>query len=147
MHRLKDFFEASGSQHLVRESDQESSDGAMVEEAPIQLRRTVEHQPFIVVPEVSAVGESQSDGIAERAVQAFEDDLRTLKSAFEERVGERLGAAHPVLQSLGIFGAPRVRRRKSRAKWPFGAPGGCRSFGSPGGCRMFVHRLCYEHAR
>ena len=84
----------------MSKSDQESSIGAMVEEALVQLRRTVEHRPLVVVPEVSAVGESQSNGTAERAVQAFEDDLRTLKSAFEERIGERLGTAHPVLQWL-----------------------------------------------
>ena len=100
VHRLKDFFKASGSQNLVCKSDQESSIGAMVEEALIQLRRTVEHQPLVVVPEVSAVRESQSNGIAERAVQTFEDDLRTLKSAFEESVGKRLGATHPVMQWL-----------------------------------------------
>ena len=72
----------------------------MVDEALVQLRRTAEHQDLVAVPEVSAVGESQSNGIAERTVQSFEDDLRTLKSAFEERIGARLASTHPVLKWL-----------------------------------------------
>lgn len=100
VHRLNEFFKCTGVPHLVCKSDQESAIGSMVDEALVQLRRTAEHQDLVAVPELSAVGESQSNGIAERTVQAFEDDLRTLKSAFEERIGARLISTHPVLKWL-----------------------------------------------
>ena len=58
----------------------------MVDEA---LRRTGKSSVFEAyesVPEYSAVGASPSKGRAERAVQTNEDQLRTLKSAFERRI-------------------------------------------------------------
>ncbi len=38
-----------------------------------------------------------SNGVVERAVQSFEDYLRTLKSALDERMGVRINTKHPVL--------------------------------------------------
>ena len=51
-------------------------------------------------PELSSVGESQSNGKSERGVQLAEDLMRTLKSAFEARLGFRLGSTHPVTHWL-----------------------------------------------
>ena len=52
------------------------------------------------VPEYSAVGESASNGRAERAVQQIEDQARTLKSALESRIGLRIGSTHLVMAWL-----------------------------------------------
>ena len=49
------------------------------------------------VPENSAVGESQSNGRAESAVQQVEDYVRTYKAALEARLGVRIQASHPVM--------------------------------------------------
>ena len=50
------------------------------------------------VPESSAIGESASNGRAERTVQAFEDLLRTLKSALESRMQAKLPVMHPAMK-------------------------------------------------
>ena len=52
------------------------------------------------VPEHSAVGESASNGRAERAVQRFEDHVRTLLGELESRIGQRLKSDHPILAWL-----------------------------------------------
>ena len=51
-------------------------------------------------PELTHPGESQSNGLAERAVGIFEDHFRTLKSAFEQRLKRRIPTAHPVIAWL-----------------------------------------------
>ena len=52
------------------------------------------------VAEFSAVGESASNGRAERTVQAVEDLLRTLKSALEARIKTRIPAEHAIMRWL-----------------------------------------------
>ena len=47
-------------------------------------------------PEAPAKGESQSNGLAERSVGIFEDQLRTLKFALEAKIQHRLPSSHPV---------------------------------------------------
>ena len=49
-----------------------------------------------IVPEHSAVGESQSNGKAERAVQQAEDQVRTAKSALESRIGAKIPSSLPI---------------------------------------------------
>ena len=51
-------------------------------------------------PEVSHPGESQSNGLAERSVGEFVDQLRTLKTALESRLKARLSSSHPVTHWL-----------------------------------------------
>ena len=51
---------------------------------------------MIAVPEHSHTGESQSNGAAGRAVQMFEDQTRTLKSALEEHIGWEIPVDHPL---------------------------------------------------
>jgi hypothetical protein len=43
------------------------------------------------------LGDSRSNGAAERAVQAVGEQARVLRKALDERVGYRLESAHPVL--------------------------------------------------
>ena len=47
-------------------------------------------------PELTHPGESQSNGLAERAVGVFEDKFKTLKHALELKIKKRLPSAHPV---------------------------------------------------
>jgi hypothetical protein len=53
-----------------------------------------------VMEELSPVDESQSNGVAERAVQQVEDQLRVLKLALERRLDAKLPCAHPVMKWL-----------------------------------------------
>ena len=46
------------------------------------------------------MGESASNGLAERAVQAFEDQLRTFLSELEARIGSQIAAMHAVVSWL-----------------------------------------------
>ena len=52
------------------------------------------------VAEFGAVGESASNGKAERTVQAVEDMVRTLKSALESRIKSRIGTGTAIMKWL-----------------------------------------------
>ena len=54
----------------------------------------------VAVPEHSHPGESQSNGIAERAVQDLVNHVRVLKLALETNIKARLPAEHPVMAWL-----------------------------------------------
>ena len=64
------------------------------------------------VPECSAVGASPSNGRAERAVQAIEDQLRTVKSAIGSRIDSRIPSDHPVMRWLVEHSASLLNRFK-----------------------------------
>ena len=91
--RMASFIKDSGYSSIDYRSDQEPSIRAMFEEAFKVAGREGLHQ---MVPEASAVGESQSNGKAESSVQKVEDLLRTYKSALETNINERIPADHPV---------------------------------------------------
>ena len=91
--RLASFIKDSGYSSIVYRSDQEPSIRAMFEEAFKVAGREGLHQ---MVPEASAVGETQSHGKAESSVQRVEDLLRTYKSALETNINDRIPADHPV---------------------------------------------------
>ena len=96
--RLIDFLTDEGVHKLTYRSDQEHSIVALIETA---LRDSGKAGVVLeAAPEHSAVGESASNGTAERSVQLFEDLLRTLKGALEARVGARLPNVHPVMDWL-----------------------------------------------
>jgi hypothetical protein len=57
------------------------------------------------VIENSPVGQSQSNGVAERAVQAAGEQLRTIKLALENRLNVGLPATHPVVAWMANHGA------------------------------------------
>ena len=72
----------------------------MIEETLRRTGRSGTFESFEAVPEASAVGESASNGRAERAIQAIEDKHRTLKIALESRIATRIPSTHPVLKWL-----------------------------------------------
>ena len=104
--RLTTFIKESGVPKIVFKSDQENAISAMTEAAIRRAGRTgvpensdtFESGLTMAVSEFSAVGESASNGRAERTVQAVEDLLRTLKSALESRLKVRLGNQLPVVR-------------------------------------------------
>ena len=104
--------QSSGASHLVCKSGQETSIKACVYEALVQLHKTADHENWIVASESSAVGESQSNGEAERTIRLVEDDVQTLTSAFEERTEARLTSTHPLMKWL-VEHAASLRNRYS----------------------------------
>ena len=96
--RLAAFLKASGVERLVYMCDQESALRTMIDSALQLLRR--EGTYMGAVPERSAVGESQSNGRAERSVQALENQVRTMKGILEYRIATRVHSLHPVLKWL-----------------------------------------------
>ena len=76
----------------------ESGDVETIEaddDAPVQLSDV-----DIAVPEHSHVGESASNGLAERAVQMFENQFLTLKHALELRLKSPIDIRHPCITWL-----------------------------------------------
>ena len=104
--RLSQFIKDSGVPKLVYKSDQERAIAKMTEEALRRAGRngqpenpdTFDSGLEQAVSEHSAIGESASNGRAERTVQAVEDLLRTLKSALEARIKARIPVDHPILR-------------------------------------------------
>ena len=98
--RLATFFNESGLPKLVYKTDQEHSLKSAIGEALRRTGKSGTFEAFEAVPENSAVGKSASNGRAERAVQAVEDLLRTLKSALEARLQSKIPVSHPVMRWL-----------------------------------------------
>ena len=96
--RLAAFFKEAGIPKVVYKTDQEYSLKGMIEEALRRTGRAGTFESFEAVPEASAVGESASNGRAERAVQSIEDMVRTLKIALESRITARIPSIHPILK-------------------------------------------------
>ena len=79
----------------------------------VQLRRwptTFERKAPQWSSSKSPVGESQSNGVAERQVQAVEDLIRTTRGALMHRLQCHMVATHPLCQWL-VLHAARVMRR------------------------------------
>ena len=86
---IKDI-EKLGYKKIILKSDGEPALKNIQEE--VRRRR---EDPTII--ENSPVGESQSNGIAERCVRAVFDQVRVLRHALEIRLGLKLNSMHPVL--------------------------------------------------
>ena len=98
--RLASFIKESDYKKIIYRSDQEASIRSIFEAAFQKANREGEcFNPELdqMVPEASAVGESQSNGRAENAVQRLEDLLRTYKCALETNIGFRIPVEHPVI--------------------------------------------------
>ena len=95
--RMSTFIRESGLSrfNFVYKSDQEGSLVAMMEKAVEKSGRQ-----GIVVPGNSAVGESASNGRAERTVQAIEDMLRVHKLALEHSIGAQVPSDHAIARWL-----------------------------------------------
>ena len=76
--------------------DGDSNTGEIQEDA----HPRVVDRAHIAVPEHSHPGESQSNGLAERAVQDLVNHVRVLKLALETNINARLPAEHPVMAWL-----------------------------------------------
>ena len=92
--QLKNFIRMHGIRHLILKSDQEKSLTAAIEAVALELRK----EGITFVLEHSPVGESQSNGVAERQVQAVEDLIRTMCGALMHRLQCRITAVHPLFQ-------------------------------------------------
>ena len=101
---LKESIRISGREGKPTDLDWEKGDAKSDETLPDPTlpERT---QARIAVPEHSHVGESQSNGSSERAVQMVEDMMRTLKSALEDRLGRPVPCTAPVMRWLAQHAA------------------------------------------
>ena len=98
VNRLEAFLKDEGLSKIASRSDQEPAIVALIETA---LRNSGKAGMVTdAAPEFSAVGESASNGNTEKAVQQFEDLLRTLKATLEVRVNARVPADHPLMRWL-----------------------------------------------
>ena len=73
--QLKNFIRMHGVRHLIFKSNQERSSIAVIEAVASGLRK----EGIFMIVEQSPVGESQSNGVGERQVQAVEDLVRTMR--------------------------------------------------------------------
>ena len=96
--RLASFLEQSGVHQMTYMCDQEKPLDAMIKHMLMHLNITGEWVG--AVPERSAVGESQSNGRAEKSVQQIEDHIRCLKGELEHRIQSRIPSDHAVLKWL-----------------------------------------------
>ena len=101
--RLVSFIRTCGLLDFSCMCDQEGALRTMVQEA-IQLSKG-RGEWLGALPQNSAVGESQSNGRAERAVQRVEDHVRTLLGELECRLGQQLEPDHPALSWLVEYSA------------------------------------------
>ena len=85
--------EKLGYKEVILKSDNEAALRSVQEE--VKRRR---EEPTIL--ENSPVGDSRSNGAAERAVQALGEQVRVLRKALESRIGYRLAGSHPVMAWL-----------------------------------------------
>ena len=77
--RLENFLKEDGAHQIAYRSNQEPSIVACIDKALKNCRTS--GQILKAAPEHSGVGESQSNGIAERSVQQFENQLYTLEGS------------------------------------------------------------------
>ena len=100
-HRLANCVRCCGVVRMSYMCDQECSLNTAIVAALRKLK--VDGEWAGAVPEHSAVGESQSNGRAEVAVQTVEDQLRTLKHALEHHIGARIPSTHPVMMWMAEY--------------------------------------------
>ena len=89
---------------IIVKTDQEPAIKFLVED--IRTARTGAQTIVEEAPKKS----KGSNGVVERAVQTMEQLLRTLKSAFDERMGVRIDAKHPVLTWMCEYSGYLVNR-------------------------------------
>ena len=88
--RITNFVDGLGHGKIIFKSDNEHSIVDVWD--AVRIARTAQ-----TVAENSPTGESQANGVAERAVQDVQGVLRTLKAALERRLGIRLKASDLVM--------------------------------------------------
>jgi len=112
--RLCRFIMECGLVHFAYRSDREPAIVSLIQDAcamagrnGVNIRAVEDEAPepdvekaHVAVPEHSHPGESQSNGLAERAIREVMDEVRTLKMSLELRVKGRLANDHPVMAWL-----------------------------------------------
>ena len=102
--RLAKFIRSIGLTRFAYKSDQEKAITSLIDAAAIEANRTAipegPTEDIVAASELSSVGESASNGLAERTVQSAEDMMRTLKLALESRMNTKLPVKHPVMYWL-----------------------------------------------
>ena len=116
---------ALGSAGIVMKSDQENSivdllnviskrraaaskmEGVTLGSAVPPVARTIHEQ--------SPVADSQSNGFIERAIQDIEGQVRTIKSDFEPRAGEKIPSSHDLIPWLVEYAAVLLNRGRVSA--------------------------------
>ena len=101
--RMASFLRQCGLTQITYMCDQEFSLTAMMNEALQVVKCSGEW--IGAIPERSPVGESQSNGRAERSVQQLEDQVRTLFAELEHNLGTKLPSDHPLLSWLVEYAA------------------------------------------
>ena len=79
-----------GHQKVVLRSDQEP---AILD----LINGVIETRQDPTIPQNSPVGESQSNGLVERAVRSANDQIRILRLALQKRVGCQVPPNHPLM--------------------------------------------------
>ena len=82
-----------GHGEVILKSDGEAALKSI--QAEVKLRR---EQPTVL--ENSPTGDSRSNGVAERAVQAIQEQTRVMRHALEARLGANINGNHPVITWL-----------------------------------------------
>ena len=76
---------------------------------------------FVGVPEESNVGESQSNGRAERSVQLVKGQLRTMKLALEDKLQRQIPCSHPIIAWMIEYSALLISKYQpgddGKTKW------------------------------
>ena len=112
--RLCRFIMECGLVHFAYRSDREPAIVSLIQDAcamagrnGVNIRAVEDEAPepdvekaHVAVPEHSHPGESQSNGMAERAIREVMDEVRTLKMSLEQRVKGHLANDHPVMAWL-----------------------------------------------
>ena len=88
--RIADNISRLGYKKVILKSDQEP---ALID----LINGIIEYRDDPTIPEHSPVGESQSNGLVERAVRSCKDQIRTSKLALEKRINSRVQPSHPAM--------------------------------------------------
>ena len=119
--RLAQLIQDVGLTHVVYRSDREPALTALVSQAVKlagvkgEVADPDDHdgEPFSVpaaVPEESHVGGSQSNGLAERAIQMVSGQVRCMQLNLEGRLGVTIPCNHPVLTWMVEYAALRITK-------------------------------------
>ena len=100
--RLAKIIRDVGLTKFAYRSDQEKAVTGLIEAAAMAAQRSAspEAPAIVAAPENSSVGESASNGLAERTVQTIEDHVRTLLLALESRIKSKIPVGHPLIHWL-----------------------------------------------
>ena len=101
--RIVDDLDNMGYKQVVMKSDQEPALRTLIE----TVKATWNGDAAL---ENSPVGESESNGAVERAIQTWSGQVRTMKDALESRLKCDIPAEHPIMTWLVEYAATLIRR-------------------------------------